>query len=231
MHGPERWGCVLFGLNHLEEQPVHPGEEPESSDNHILRIRGELFLGVTRPSHRLPRNIWDRQRQGGRLSDGVTQVWWIIHDMNMPGRVGERYFEVVFVGRHWCGTVPERTRDFQTWRRFVRREWSNYLRAGRRQFTSHFGRRFMLDGGSGRLMATLRYVRYDYCWNEHDADRFHRAYQREHTLAESMLTFGVQTNTGRQGRQTNTRRGQGSRGNNMPRTILEELVLEQDLLL
>lgn len=224
MHGPERWGCVLFGLNHQEEWRADPDDqEADSSEHYILRIRGELFLGITKPRHQLPRNMWDRQRRGGHLSDGATQVWWIIHDINIPGRIGERYFEVVFVGRQGTG------RSFETWRRFVKREWWAYVHAGKRPFTSQPGRAWLQDmGGPPGLMAALRYVRHDYYWNEHDVDSFHREYQRNTPIESQQI--GLRTSTGRQGRLTSTRRSRESRENVMPRTMLEELVLDPMLL-
>lgn len=156
MYGPERWGCVLFALNNVEEQSADPAQEAESGQNHTLRIRGELFLGITHRRHSLPRSIWDRQRYGGLLSDGSTRVWWIIHDTNIPGRIGERYFSVLFTTRHLADTRSARMRSFQQWRGFVRRQWSEYLRAGRRRVERQVHGELLGDGWSSRLMAALR---------------------------------------------------------------------------
>lgn len=134
MHGPERLGCVLFGLSnlHWHEVPAAPADTSEPGGFHNLRLSGELFLGITRPTHRLPRNMWDRQRSGGRLSDG-TRVTWIIHDINMPGRIGERYFDVVFSRRHFASSTTDRDSSFERWKNNVIVEWWDYVRVGRRR--------------------------------------------------------------------------------------------------
>lgn len=135
MHGPERWGLDVFALENLQtvEQDVHSARPEEG---HLLKVEGELIQGVTRPRNDLPRNIWDRQRQGGTLSDGVTRAWWIIHDSFIPGRPGVRLFDLIFVRQADADTIGDRRRSYNQWRESVKGEWLRYLRSGYRRFVT-----------------------------------------------------------------------------------------------
>lgn len=133
MYGPEILGLDVFALDNLQtvEQDVHSARPEEG---HLLKIEGELIQGVTRPRNNLPRNMGDRQRQGGSLSDGMTRVWWIIHDNFMPGRPGVRLFDVIFVRQAEADTIADRRRSYNEWSEFVKEEWLRYLRSGYRRF-------------------------------------------------------------------------------------------------
>ena len=159
MHGPERLGLVAFAIGKLEEQNAQQEWEAQSEEGHLLRLSGELTLGITRRRHRLPRNIWDRQRYGGELSDGLTEVWWIIHDSNIPGRIGARYFDVIFVRETFADTEAERMRSYEAWRGFVRREWSQYLRSGWSAFLRQTGLRYPRPGRSSHSLVATQRVR------------------------------------------------------------------------
>lgn len=156
MHGPERLGCILFSLRNLQEHEAPPESAESSGGFHTLRISGELYLGITRRRHWLPTNMWDRHRSGGRLTDGMTRVSWNIHDQNMPGRDGERYFDVIFSRRNFSHSITDQRNSFARWRDLVRREWSEYLSNGRRDLRSQIRREHLVRGWETEIMATLR---------------------------------------------------------------------------
>ena len=132
MHGPERLGLVQFSIDKIqvEEQSLQLEWEAQSDEHHVLRLTGELTFSPTLGGNTLPGDMWDRQRYGGGLSDGETQVWWITHDNDIPGRTRARWFDVIFVRRTYADTVVERMRSYETWRDFVKQEWLRYLRSG-----------------------------------------------------------------------------------------------------
>lgn len=161
MRGPEQWGVVIFALDNIriKEQSERHEWGDQSSQGHFLKLTGELTLGVTEPRNRLPTNIWDRQRYAGHLSDGQTRVWWIIHDNDIPGRPGVRWFDVVFAAHIYAVTTAERTRSNQAWLDFVRREWLEYLHDGSLQFNRLLESDSPRSRRLSRLRAALRCVR------------------------------------------------------------------------
>lgn len=132
MRGPELWGAVIFALDKIMKPSTQPGCEAQSDESHILRITGELTLYVIRRQNMLPKNMWDRQRDAGYLSDGETRVWWIIHDNEMARWPRRLLFDVIFVRQPHADTIAERIRSYDAWREFVRREWLEYMRSGLR---------------------------------------------------------------------------------------------------
>lgn len=130
MRGPELWGAVIFALGNIKKPSTQPGCEAQSDESHILQITGELTLYMTRRQNMLPKNMWDRQRYAGYLSDGETRVWWIIHDNEMSRCPPKRLFDVMFVRQPHADTIAERIRSYDAWQEFVRREWLEYMRSG-----------------------------------------------------------------------------------------------------
>lgn len=139
MHGPERLGLDVFAFDNLRtvDQDLSLARPEEG---HLLKIEGELIQGVTQPRNNLPRNMWDRQRQGGTLSDGRTRVWWIIHDNFMPGRPGVRLFDVIFVRQADANTNSGRRLSYNAWRESVTGQWLRYLSSGYRRFVTFMRR-------------------------------------------------------------------------------------------
>lgn len=163
MHGPERWGLPIFGLNNIQEETTNQEWEPQSDANHTQCIRGDLILGVTHPLHRLPRSIWNAQRDGGLLSDGETRVCWTI----FPGGADERRFRVVFARRPHGDTTDDRMRSYERWQDFVYEEFCEYMSRGWRQFLGLVG---MLNTTPAR--SPDEWVGHDHPCIEHEADIF-----------------------------------------------------------
>lgn len=139
MRGPELWGVVIFALDKIVKPSRHPGCEAQSDESLILRITGELILHVIQRDNTLPKDIWDRQRDAGYLSDGETRVLWIIHDNEIARWPHKRLFDVIFTRQAYADTTAERIRSYNAWREFVRREWLGYLRSGLRGFIKLVG--------------------------------------------------------------------------------------------
>ncbi|POS71596.1 hypothetical protein DHEL01_v210012 [Diaporthe helianthi] len=165
MHGPEKLGCVIFSLSNIQEHDVPTGPLDTSGGSHTLRLSGELFLGITRRNNSLPRDIWDRRRSGGLLSDGMTRVWWIIHDTNISGRMGERYFEVLFTKRHYYSSTTDQSVYFERWRDYVKEQWEQYLRRRGRSVARWVARQYpdetLPTGWETQFLADLRRYQMD----------------------------------------------------------------------
>lgn len=134
MRGPERCGLVSFTIDDIEERDEQ-GWNVQPSDYFVLRLSGTLRMGITWANHTLPRNIWDRQRDGGFLSDGMTRVGWIINDSNIRDRPGVRRFDIIFGRPSWVDCIGDWYRDYYEWRELVSREWMEYLEAPRPRLT------------------------------------------------------------------------------------------------
>lgn len=181
MRGPELWGVEIFALDkiRIKEQSTQEEWEARPDQGHFIKITGELTLGRTQCQNTLPRNMWDRQRYGGFLSDGETRFWWIIHDSNITGRNrAVRWFDVVFAKHIHADAFADRMRSHDSWRKSVRLEWESYLVSGLQGFN-----RLRLGGPefprskrwlSFRSRAASRWVRHDRFWIGHDADDLNR---------------------------------------------------------
>ncbi|KAG8156452.1 hypothetical protein KVR01_013686 [Diaporthe batatas] len=156
MYGPERLGCILFSVSNLEEHEVPTGPIESSGGVHALRISGELFLGITRRRNNLPLDMWDHQRSGGILSDGMTRALWIIHHENIRGWIGRRHFDVIFSRQHFASSNAERMDSFARWRDAVLREWSAYLTIGSDRLTQLIRPERLVPGWETELMSALR---------------------------------------------------------------------------
>lgn len=147
MRGPELWGAVVFALDKIMKPSRQPGWEAQPDESHILRITGELIFYVIKRQNMFPKNIWDRQRDAGCLSDGETRVWWIIHGNDIARCPRTCLFDVIFIREPHADTMAERVRSYNTWREFVRREWLQYLRSGLHGFIKLVGSDYRyLDG-------------------------------------------------------------------------------------
>lgn len=179
MRGPELWGLVIFALDRIKikEQTTEQEWQARPDQRHIIMITGELKLGMMEPPDRLPKNIWDRQRYGGYLSDGETQFWWIIHDSDIPGRHRVRWFDVVFAKEIHADTTAERMRSHGKWREFVRREWLKYVISGFHEFVQLVGPKFppSVIKWLSRPRGASRWVRHNNFWVEHEADMLNRS--------------------------------------------------------
>ncbi|KAI3394312.1 hypothetical protein diail_2906 [Diaporthe ilicicola] len=128
MQGPEQCGLEVFTIAKVEEIEVQNLVwQGQPADRHYMKFSGELIINRWRyRRNTLPRNMWDRQRDGGFLSDGITRVLWTIHDNHIPGRRSARWFDVLFSKPTFLDAFDDWSTQ-EEWRGFVRKEWEEYL--------------------------------------------------------------------------------------------------------